>query len=364
MFIVAVHLYLLRSTTHFKISLAASLFCLALLIIFQLILWLNDRNLIKTKALHITLVMVIFAELFLYLHREHPRRFDSFGKVPYMEFLKSQTEEVRSYGIFWAFYPNTATGYQVDDLGYFLGLVPTRFVHFVNNLIIEDHFKNDLRPPALRAIPIDGQRRFILDLLNVRYIITPDKDSLKGLLSNYGSIDSKIKPVYKNEVSIFERSSALPRAYVVHRVIFEENEKGTFEMLKRFGPAIREGAVINHPLIPKLANHVNSQPLHDKSTVQITKSTPNEVILNADMEHAGFIVLSDAYHPDWKVYLDGKKWKIFQTNYLLRSVFVPEGKHEIKFVFAPASFTYGAILSFCTLLILLGLFFLPRQKNS
>jgi hypothetical protein len=60
------------------------------------------------------------------------------------------------------------------------------------------------------------------------------------------------------------------------------------------------------------------------------------------------------------VTLDGKKWKVFQTNYLVRSVFVPEGKHEIKYVFAPVSFKIGLAVSACSLLALLLFAFFPR----
>ena len=358
--ITAAHLLFLRHAEHFGISVEASLFALVILILFQTILWLKDQHILKSKALHLTLVIVIFAELFLYIHRERPYRFDSFAKVPYMEFLRSRPEAARSYGILWAFYPNTATGFEVDDLGYFLGLVPKRFVHFVNTLLIENHFRKDLRPPALRAIPIDGQKRYLLDLLNVRYTITPSDRKLKNMLLNYGSINKRTAPVYNNEVLIYERDTALARAYIVHRVVFEPDEQRSLELLKQLGPSTREGVVINSVMNPKLFSYINSQPVKDGSTVRILKYTPNEVVLQAQMEHAGFVVLSDAYHPDWKVYLDGRVWKVFQADGLLRSVFVPQGQHEIKFVFAPFSFYAGLWVSVFSLMILLGLFIIPR----
>jgi hypothetical protein len=361
--IVIIHLLVLKNTAHFTISIQASVFALAILLIFQTILWVKDHNLLKQKTIGLLLVSVIFLELFLYIHREHPRRFDSFAKVPYIEFLKSQPEPVRSYGIFWSFYPNTATGFEVDDLGYFLGLVPERYVDFVNALIIPDHFQKNLRPPALRAMPIENDKKYILDLLSINYIIAPPEERLKSLLTNYEQIQKFMTPIYNGEVTIFERPTALPRAYVVHRIIFEPDTKKTLELVKRLGPAGREGVVLTHPPIPQIAALVNSSPLTDSSTVTITTSTANAVTLKANMEHAGFVVLSEAYHPDWKVYLDGKKWKMFQTNYLVRSVFVPAGQHEIKFSFAPASFTIGMGVSVFSFLIILAFALAPRLTS-
>jgi len=356
---VVIHLFVLKNAAHIAISIQASLFALTILILFQILLWLKDRALLQKKHLGLILVGFVFLELFLYIHREHPKRFDSFAKVPYMEFLKSQKEPVRSYGIFWAFYPNTATGFEVDDLGYFLGLVPERYVDFVNALVIPNHFQKDLRPPALRAMPIGNDKKYILDILNVKYIIAPSEDWLKRLLTNYEEIQKFMSPIYRGEVTIFERPTALPRAYIVHRVIFEPNPKKSLELVKRLGPAGSEGAVLTHPPLPQVVALMNSLPLKSNSTVAITAATANTVTLQADMKTAGFVVLSEAYHPDWKVYLNGKKWKIFQTNYLVRSVFVPEGKHEIKYVFAPASFTLGIAVSAFSFLILLALMFAP-----
>jgi hypothetical protein len=359
--ITCAHLIILKDAPHFHISVTASLFALSLLIIFQIILWLKDHALLKRKMLSVILITLIFSELFLYVHREHSQRFDSFSKVPYIEFLKSQDQSARSYGIFWVFYPNTATGFGVDDLGYFLGLVPTRFVEFVNTLIIDNHFQKDLRPPALRAMPIGANKSHILDLLNIRYFIAPSEEKLSNLLTHYTSLQDKLKLIYSGEVNIFERPNALPRAYIVHRAIFEPDLTKSLNLIGRLGPAGREGIVITAQPNQELYTQLAVSPLEDNSTVNIVSTNPNEVHLEATMEHAGFVVLSDAYHPDWKVYIDGQVSKIFQTNYLVRSVFVPAGRHQITFRFIPLSFYTGIIVSSLSILLIIFLFAFPKS---
>ncbi len=360
--IVMLHLFFLRKSGHFDISLQASAFALFLLILFQIILWLKDRGLLKRKTVGLIMVTLIFSELFLYIHREHPRRFDSFAKVPYIEFLKSQDTPSRSYGIFWAFYPNTATGFGVDDLGYFLGLVPSRYVDFVNALVLENHFQKNLRPPALRAMPIAADKRNILDLLNVRYIIVPTDGRFKKLLPDPEEFKKQMKMVYSGEVVIYERPHVLPRAYIVRRVIFTPDKDKSLDFIKRLGLAAHEGVVITHAPDRKISSHINALPIHDASSIKIIRSNPNDVVLQAEMKNAGLVVLSDAYHPDWKVYIDGKASEVFQTNYLVRSVFVPEGRHRVQFIFSPKSFYAGLAVSIVSLLLLIGLFFLPNKK--
>lgn len=58
-----------------------------------------------------------------------------------------------------------------------------------------------------------------------------------------------------------------------------------------------------------------------------------------------FLVLSDVYYPGWHAKIDGKSTHIYQTNYLLRGVKVPPGKHTIRFEFSPLSFKLGMGIS-------------------
>ncbi len=358
--IAAIHLIFLRTSTILPIAQKASLFALGVLIVFQTILFIKDKKLLSNKYIGIILLAVTFTELFLYIHRERPRRFDSFATVPYIEGLKKSPQRIRSYGNFWAFYPNTATGFGVDDLGYFFGLVPKRFVNFTNHLLVKNHFKNDNRPPALRAIPIQ-HKKHVLDLLNVKYIITPATDRFSRMFLHFEDIRKRLKAVYANEVIVYDRPDAFPRAFIVHKGIFEPDEDKSLQILDQMKDKIRYTAVINHPRIPEILARLKATPLKDNSSATIMKYTPNEVIINAALEHAGFLVLSDAYHPDWKVYVNGTEGQIFQTDYLLRSVFLPEGQHRVRFIFWPDSFYLGIWVSLISLLVLC-FFFVARRR--
>ena len=59
------------------------------------------------------------------------------------------------------------------------------------------------------------------------------------------------------------------------------------------------------------------------------------------MENPGLLVLSDMYHPDWKVTVNGRPQKIYLTNCLIRSVFLTAGEHEVKFMFQPFHFIWA-----------------------
>jgi uncharacterized membrane protein YfhO len=360
--IIATHLIILRNANHFALSLKAAGFALGLLTLLQLILFLKTKKILTRKLAGILLTGLVFTELFLYIHRERPYRFNSFGYVPYIENLRNAPERVRSYGNFWAFYPNTASGFEVDDLGYFFGLVPKRFVQLVNTLIVPDHFKNDLRPPALRAIPA-LRSESILDLLNVKYIIRPASRDYDRQFSHFDNIDSMYKLVYENKVRIYQRPNAYPRAFIVHRALFQEDEKNSLSMLHQLQEKSRYVAILNHPAIPEIPALLKDTPLVDASQTRITHYSANRVIVLADLQHPGLLVLADAYHPDWKVYVDKKERTLLQTDYFIRSVFLPAGRHTVEFNFKPASFFLGMRISFFSLVLIIILGLLPYSRK-
>ena len=69
------------------------------------------------------------------------------------------------------------------------------------------------------------------------------------------------------------------------------------------------------------------------------------------------LVLSEIYYPaGWQATIDGHPAEIHQTNYVLRSVVVPEGRHEVVMTFEPLSFTAGHLVSrIASTLVLAGL---------
>lgn len=73
-------------------------------------------------------------------------------------------------------------------------------------------------------------------------------------------------------------------------------------------------------------------------SIELQDYSPDKMIYNSNTDMDGFAVFSEVYYPDWKVYIDGKESKIYQTNYILRGIVIPQGKHEIEMIFHPGHY--------------------------
>jgi len=92
--------------------------------------------------------------------------------------------------------------------------------------------------------------------------------------------------------------------------------------------------------------------------------TDNVMEVESETTEPAFLVTSDVFYPGWRAKVDGAPTPLFQTDYALRGVSVPAGRHVVRFEFHPSSLFYGACISSLSLLVLVGCaFWLARQKS-
>jgi hypothetical protein len=177
-----------------------------------------------------------------------------------------------------------------------------------------------------------------MDMLNVKYLI-----------SHYPVPDPRYKVVMEGRPSVLENTGVLGRAFFVDTVKILAGKEAFFSYLKsgQFDPA--KEATLEEP--PPFA----IEPAPDNS-VKITSYDIHEIQLEAQVEKPALLVLSEIYYPaGWKAFVDGKETKIYKTNYILRSIFLEPGDHQIKFVFESGAFKIGLWLTFGILVVLLGI---------
>jgi Bacterial membrane protein YfhO len=89
---------------------------------------------------------------------------------------------------------------------------------------------------------------------------------------------------------------------------------------------------------------------------RIVTESANRVVVDATAgSNGGYVLLLDSYSPDWRVTVDGQAADIVRADALFRAVRVTPGHHELNFVYRPAAFVWGSVLSAIALLITLAL---------
>ncbi|MBV54886.1 MAG: hypothetical protein CMG27_03765, partial [Candidatus Marinimicrobia bacterium] len=155
---------------------------------------------------------------------------------------------------------------------------------------------------------------------------------------------------------IQEIGTALPKAWFVSEVISVKDQKTSLEKtLAPFDPA-QKAVIVNY----------DGPQINPESTgeVIVENYEEHEIKLKTSSVTGGVLVLSEIYYaPRWIATVDGEETPIYQTNHVLRSVYVPPGEHEVIFRFDDSLFKTTRLISRISLtLLLLSIVFIHREK--
>ncbi len=186
----------------------------------------------------------------------------------------------------------------------------------------------------------------ILGLLNVKYILTEtpienDKFILRvNLTSSVYNIylpTSETKTVY-----VYENKEVLPRAFVIPNSKVIRDEGNILQEMDGITFNPKEYVILEKDINAPLVN------IGEYKEAEIIYYSPNEIHLKTNLQNPGFLVLSENWYPGWKAYDNGVEKEIYKTDYILRSIYLEKGEHEIKFVYKPFSFRLGFWITIIT----------------
>ena len=101
-----------------------------------------------------------------------------------------------------------------------------------------------------------------------------------------------------------------------------------------------------------------------QGSAAIVHYEPERIVVRATADDETLLGLTDAFYPGWTATVDGAQATIQQIDGLFRGVFLPAGEHEVVFHYRPAGFRYGALSLVVGLVVLLGIAWLARPKQS
>lgn len=101
----------------------------------------------------------------------------------------------------------------------------------------------------------------------------------------------------------------------------------------------------NHPLTPNRTvffsekdidfYSMNNNEVLGGGVIEYTKiDNPNKVELLVEAPTDGFLVRLENFHPNWQVFVDGVKTRIYRANYAFQGIRIAQGKHKVCFRFS------------------------------
>jgi hypothetical protein len=169
----------------------------------------------------------------------------------------------------------------------------------------------DLLNFQLKKTPIN---KSVLDMLNMKYVIIQDPQN--------GQLALQLNP------------AALGNVWFVKHLTYVNEPIGVMKAMDQFNP--KDTAIIEAGSKKDIA----FEPVADSAaSIRLIKNDNDLIQYESSSPSNQFAVFSEIYYNrGWKAYIDDKETIIIQTNYVLRGLAIPSGKHQIRFEFKPASY--------------------------
>jgi len=172
----------------------------------------------------------------------------------------------------------------------------------------------------------------VINMLNTRYVIVRDKKS--------GQLIPQRNP------------EACGNAWFVPTVKFVSDADGELlALMDSFAP-IKE-AIVNEKFKDQLTGWTAGS-IDSAAYIKLTEYKPNALKYEYSVAKEQIAVFSEIYYEKgWNAYVDGQLKPHFQTDYILRGMKLPSGKHELEFKFEPTVYYTGEKIALAGSVLLL-----------
>lgn len=187
-----------------------------------------------------------------------------------------------------------------------------------------------------------GQVRTVEELASHLMPVFNNTAVLNMLNTKYVIVDPQSPPVVN--------PNALGNAWFVEKPVIAVNANEELAALKIINPA-RE-AVID----TRFSENIKSTQyaVSEGDRIELVSYQPNELEYSYTAEGERLAVFSDIYYPEgWLCFIDGNESNHFRANYVLRAMVLPEGSHQVRFVFEPSTYINGNRVSLASSILLI-----------
>ena len=184
----------------------------------------------------------------------------------------------------------------------------------------------------LREVENTPEWRRLLILGSVSHVVALHEDGMEGL-----ELVGALSSVLTDPMRVYRVPHPLPRAVAVSGVrVADGNDALRTVDSEAFDPR-REVLLPEGASIPPRPDF--------RADVRVTAKRADRKTLRAELSHDGYVVMTDAFDPGWRVRVDGQEAPLLRGNVAFRAVKLAAGRHEIELVYRPAGLRYGLRLA-------------------
>jgi hypothetical protein len=245
-----------------------------------------------------------------------------------------------------AFWPNTGSLYGLETLEGYDFPLSKRWSDFQTAALGFGGMRSESRLAG--GVP-NSARQAAMRMMNTRYYLTEPgaQPPMPGLETIYEGPDA----------TVFRDRGALPRAYVVPRTA--ELDYGDALVQLAQGSHDPRSSALVPPGAP--APGPGADGFRPARTEQVA---PDHVRVRLPAGSGGWLVLANAYHPNWEAEVDGEPVEIQPTNAAAMGVPVSAGARTVDFRLDRGSFWLGAAISAAALAAVAGLAAAHRRRQG
>jgi hypothetical protein len=218
--------------------------------------------------------------------------------------LRDTANNTLSYGAMTAYFHNSIGGYHAAKLRVYEDLINHQLMNY----------------PICQPV---------INMLNTKYILR--RNNVTG------------------EDFVYQNTNCLGPAWLVDSLRFLQSPKVVMDSLTHFQPE-QEAIVFTAD-----KNKISFDPGPDTSAHIKLLNNDNDVITYvSESKKRRFAVFSEVfYQRGWKAWVDDRESPIIRTNYALRGLSIPPGRHILRFVFHPLSYYLGRQMQWMATILLL-----------
>lgn len=333
---------------------------LIITLVFGSRIYFKDKKWINKIIIAVLFITMIFEYGYLFNKYQPfaPKKF-VFPSHPVTEFLQNKTSLDRFFGFGSAYIDNNfSTLYGFNSIEGWDSLYIKRYGEFLASAK-NGEYNTDLKRSDALIPSIDNEHRNrVFDLLGVKYILDKnDNPSTNWEPEDYKFSPERYRLVWqKYKWKAYERLTTLPRVFLASSYEVIANDKW---LLKRF---YEKDFDYKNTLLLEAEPKVNLT-LANFAQADIKTYSSTKIVIETKSDANQLLFISDVYLPGWKATVDGINTKIFRTNYIFRSIYVPAGEHTIEFMYMPISF-YGGLMTSLTVVVMLCIYaYETKRKN-